>query len=275
LKPKYRIVFIMTVSIIIAAIVVVNLFLQCTPTKPDCEIINSDDYYFTVNDDALTVTSYCGDENADVFTVPAEFEGLPVKAIADKTFLGDPRPKEILLPDGLEEIGFAAFRSCYSLEKISIPESVTHIGNCCLEYCHSLKEVALPSGLEEIGTAMFRSCYSLENIDIPDTVTSIGEAAFDGCITLKEIDIPDGVATIAPDTFRNCRELESIKIPNSVTSIKKGAFENCLALTSIYVPESVTEIDARAFDAAVTIQANADSYAIEYAIQNGINYEEM
>ena len=114
-------------------------------------------------------------------------------------------------------------------------------------YKMELTSVSIPNSVTSIGESAFRACHSLTSITISNNVTSIGDYAFSGCIGLTSITIPESVRSIGNYTFRYCESLTSITIPNSVTSIGSSAFEDCKGLTSITIPNSVTSIKDNAF----------------------------
>lgn len=53
--------------------------------------------------------------------------------------------------------------------------------------------VTLPNSLTYIGERAFKECTNLREINIPNTVTYIGKDAFDGCSKLGLIELPDDV----------------------------------------------------------------------------------
>ena len=130
---------------------------------------------------------------------------------------------------------------------ITIPNSVTSIGDHAFNNCRNLTSITIPSNITSIGKEAFYGCTGLTSITIPINVTSIGENAFSNCTGLTSIDIPNSITSIVNWMFYGCTGLTSITIPNSVTSIGGGAFSDCTGLTSITIPNSVTSIGGKAF----------------------------
>ena len=84
-------------------------------------------------------------------------------------------------------IVIGAFQNCSMLISITIPDSMTSIGNYAFYNCSSLTSITIPDGVTSIGNYAFYNCSSLTSITIPDGVTSIGQQAFFGCSKLIEV----------------------------------------------------------------------------------------
>ena len=162
-----------------------------------------------------------------------------------------------------------AFSNCSMLTSITIPDSVTSIGQAAFYNCGSLTSVIIGSGVTSIGERAFNDCTSLTSVTIPSSVTSIGNYAFEDCAaeiiwgdapTITEIGplafanyagtsitIPDSVTSISDDAFSYCTSLTSVTIPDSVTSVGNAAFDDCTGLTSVTIGNGVTSIGELAF----------------------------
>ena len=110
----------------------------------------------------------------------------------------------------------------------------------------SIEKVTMSNNVTSIGDHAFLSCSNLVSVTIPSSVTSISRGAFEGCKSLVSIDMPNSVTSIENNAFSNCG-LTSIKLPNSLTTIGELAFYKCIGLTSLTLPNTVTKIGESAF----------------------------
>ena len=95
--------------------------------------------------------------------------------------------------------------------------------------------MTIPNSVTSIGDYAFGQCTSLESVTIPNSVTSIGNEAFDECTSLTSVTIPNSVTSIGERAFEYCESLTSVTIPNSVTSIGDYAFSCCTNLTTVKI----------------------------------------
>ena len=116
---------------------------------------------------------------------------------------------------------------------MTIPESVTSIGDSAFYNCSALTSVTILGSVSSIGDSTFYSCSNLVSVTIPDSVISIESYAFSDCDSLASIIIPDGVISIGSFAFNYCDSLSSVTIPDSVTSIGSEAFYGCVKLVEV------------------------------------------
>ena len=125
------------------------------------------------------------------------------------------------------------FNGCTSLTSITIPPSVTSLGDYCFYECSSLTTITIPSSVTSLGKYCFWYCSSLTSITIPSSVTSLGDYCFCGS-GLTSITISSSVTSWGKCCFAACKGLTSITIPSSVTSLGQGCFSSGTKLESIY-----------------------------------------
>ncbi len=163
-----------------------------------------------------------------------EIDGKPVSEIT-----------ELAADDfaGITRIGSGAFQKWHWLNRVTIPSSVTDIGDAAFVACIGLTSITVESGnrryhsdgncLIETGTKTLIAGCNTSIIPMDGSVTSIEKMAFAGCIDLTSVTIPDGVICIDFGVFLSCTSLTSVKIPSSVTSIEFGAFYYDDRLTTV------------------------------------------
>ena len=155
----------------------------------------------------------------------------------------------------LIRIGCGAFSRCKGLTSLTIPSSVTSIGDGAFVVCWNLANLSVatgnPSYQADGGVLFTKGGKTLvlypagkpgESYIIPPSATRIGVGAFHGCYRLTSVTIPSSVTSIGDNAFYDCEGLTSVTIPSSVTSIGHKAFYDCKGLTSVTIPSSVTSL---------------------------------
>ncbi len=195
--------------------------------------------------------------------IPETYKGKAVSTILPEAFQNATNLTSITIPDSVTSIGDSAFNGCTGLTSITIPNSVTSIGNSSFSGCTSLTSITIPNSVTSIGDSAFYRCTNLTSITIPNSVTSIGKGAFADCSSLESITLPfvgatkDGTGgtnfgyifgTWSYSTNNDYvpASLKTVVITGG-TSIGNTAFYGCTGLTSITIPDSVTSIGKGAF----------------------------
>ena len=174
-----------------------------------------------------------------------------VTALADNVFNAAEKQCDgitsVSIPESVTSIGEEAFFYCDNLTRVNIPAQVTEIKNMTFSYCTSLTSIDLPESVTKIGSTAFSKCSSLKNIYIPEGVTSIGNSAFGDCTALKSVNLPENLASVGDKVFMNCTSLKSMMLPKGVKEIGNHMFDGCTGLTSVIIPSGVTKIGHWAF----------------------------
>lgn len=197
-----------------------NLTIQSgNPAVQDAANAPLFDFEFTLDNTAAIVTNYKYNGAAADVTIPSRYQGKPVTTI-----------------------GHAAFFNSV-VTSVTIPDSVTSIGDNAFGFCSQLTNISIPNSVTDIGFSAFAHCTSLKSITLPSSLSSISEALFSGCSQLTTIQIPDSVPSIQSCAFYHCRNLETIRIPVSVTLIETDAFAGCPSLMTVTYSGSKTRWD--------------------------------
>ena len=198
----------------------------------------------TVEDDgSVTHTcSFCGDSYCDILYATGSI-GLSYELNADGSYtvvgLGTCTDSHVVIPQYYKDakvtaIGRRAFYDCATITEITIPDTITEIGQQVFYKSSSLHTVYNNS-----------TYYNAENKFL--NVTNIKKIVFGGtyipdgfCYNLtniEEVVILDGVTSIGMNAFYGCSNLASIEISKSVTTIWDQAFGGCDKLSSVYITD--------------------------------------
>ena len=108
-------------------------------------------------------------------------------------------------------------------------------------------------------------------------VTEIESLAFYGCSKIKIINnLSSNIKSFGSSCFAGCNGLTEVILPNSITAIPNYMFNDCDSLEKVTIPNSVIEIGdsifTKLYKKDVTIYCYPKSYALQYAIENDLNY---
>lgn len=201
-------------------------------------------------------SAFYGCESIYFLSIPGTVKNISPYAFYGCTNIGanlgetedDPgTPGYITLGEGIESISDKAFYGCINIASLTIPDSITSLGNRVFYKCSGLRELSVGAGLTEIEDYAFYGCALLEKLTLSDSITRIGNYAFRGCTALTEINFGSSVTEIGDFAFLGAENLKALSVPDSVTSIGKHAFRGMSSARQIILPSTVSTIGAHAF----------------------------
>ena len=160
----------------------------------------------------------------------------------------------------------------YRLKSVSIPNTVTSIGNNAFENCKGLVGITIPNNVTTIGSYAFYNCSGLLGITIPNSVTTIGNYAFSKLTSILGVTIPNSVETMGDRAFSNCSKLSVVTFEegSKLTALNSHVFSST-ALTSIDIPHGITTIGSNAFSACSALESVTIPNTVKTVRQDAFN----
>ncbi len=173
--------------------------------------------------------------------------------IGEDAFHGKPLTG-VIIPEGVTGIGKSAFDYCLQLVSVTLPSTLTSIGNNAFwgmgkESVAAKMPLVLPSSLSDIGQYAFEAA-KIESVTLPAALKTVGTDAFKSC-TIETLTIEDG-AFLGKKMFNNCNELKTVtslsttppnmKADDGLFAIANESGNTALTnIQNIYVPSSSVE----------------------------------
>ncbi len=219
----------------------------------DIERVGNIDWSYDTDDDVhacvygdYKIAAIDAETSGDI-TIPSVLGGMPVTKVEEYAFYKCEKLRHVTIPSSVTAIGDEAFKDC-GLSGVTIPSSVKSIGISAFAGS-SLTEVTIPSSVTTLDGSAFSGCSSLASVTLPEGLSSIKASMFAGCSSLKSLTIPASVTIILQGAFGGCgfESLSDVKLPSGVKVIGDSLFAKCPNLKTATIPAGITSIGEYAF----------------------------
>ncbi len=219
---------------------------------------DSNGFVFFADGENILLLGYVGEESFVI--LPLGYENKNYK-LAPYAFAYNTEITEVMVSEGVTEIGAWSFAYCTSLERVAVMKDVSKIYEGAFAGCANLEILSVVKTNEhyrvdnnlliEIAT---KTLIFAKNNLIPDdgSVEHIGDYAFYGCTEFDTISIPETIISIGKSAFAYSG-FEKIIIAKGTESIGDYAFAHCNALTEITIPKSTESIGAYVFYSGLSL----------------------
>lgn len=193
---------------------------------------------------------------------------------------GNSKLEYLSIPASITSIGNNAFSMCQNLKVVKgLKENskITALPSYLFSGCQSLQEAAIPVNAKSVGDHCFFDCRKISELTLGKKLTTIGSCAFDGCSSLHKLTIEDNTASLyfenkVSSCFKNA-PLDTLYIGRTLTKATTDytMFAGEKALKSVILSNYVTTIPNFLFYnctslSAITIPASVnmiDEYAFD------------
>ena len=157
---------------------------------------------------------------------------------AHHLYLNEEEVKELVIPDGVENISNYAFYNGSEITAVTIPSGVTSIGGNAFSGCTGLTSVSL--NCPTVGT-WFNGLKGIQQLTIGDNVESINASAFKNCSNMTKAVIGDNVTSVGANAFPATTSLYANRGATSLLALWNANYkapfetdtENVLAASSL------------------------------------------
>lgn len=174
---------------------------------PDPDIIEFQGFRFNKNTHALIEYTL----NSGTVVIPSQIEGITVEKIAERLF------------------------ERASLTSVTIPNTITEIGESAFDGCSNLTTLVLQDGTSvnklTIGKRAFAST-GITSLNLPARVDTIADSAFMDNDNLVSAVVRTGINSFGAEVFSDCNKLRNVVIPGM--NYNSNPFYDCESLEIIH-----------------------------------------
>lgn len=199
---------------------------------------------YAIIGNSISAHAYYGSTALSAYSIPSNITSIGDFAFARSTIT------EITLPEGLKEIGYAAFYHCDNLATVNIPSSLTWVEPSAFSHTAWMSNWENNAGSGDfliVGDGILLAYKGNSGfVEIPQGVKTIAPAVFSGHDEIQGVFLPDSLKVIGEEAFLNCSSLSDLQGGNFLKEIQDRAFQNT-ALRAVTLADTVESIGVGAF----------------------------
>ena len=200
-------------------------------TASSTDSTEGDFKYIVDGEGNATITGYTG--SATTVEVPSSLAEHTVVAIGDFAF-------NALEITTAPPTGYQYHKNCKNITSITLPTTLKKIGNYAFSGT-GLQKITIPESVTNIGESVFYKCADLKSATLPKDIGAIAEGLFSDCSELESITIPKGVRLIRSYAFDYCTNLQTITFEGAPEYFYVYAFRGLNGLKDVYHSEETEE----------------------------------
>lgn len=207
----------------------------------DYEVIEDDDEifgYMPEDTNFETISQYLG--TATTVYIPSEAKNIGNRAFKALDI------EEVYFTYGILTIGEEAFNGSY-ITLVSLPKSISSIGNGAFLNCQKLKSLTYGARLLELHSSVFGGCANIQYLKIDGLLTNASKDVFGGCDNLTTLEIESDVSILNNNAFKDCKKLSTLYYSANTTSLDESVFAGCDNIKTLTVSGALENVEKDLF----------------------------
>lgn len=153
----------------------------------------------------------------------------------------------ITIPNSITDFQGYSFQYSYNLKALIIPRNVKRIRYSVAYHCYSLNMISIPSSVTQVDNYAIANCYGINRIIFPVSVTSSGGSFVSNCYTLKLLVLGKNMNFSGTGICSGDYTLSYVKYTEKASKLPASVFSNCFSISFIEFAQNIANVDASAF----------------------------
>ncbi|MEE0831574.1 MAG: leucine-rich repeat protein [Longicatena sp.] len=206
------------------------------------------DWTYSLGTNGCTILSYNG-KSSDV-VIPASINGYKVGVIGKKAFINNFTMQTVTIPETITSIEAEAFVGCAGLSQINfnaknatVPSIWRYDGN---------RGVGVFSGAGSAAVSL-KVKFGSKVTKVPENLFNTDyENGYDYA-HVTAVEFSSSILSVGVSAFEDCRDLGPVSIGANVATLDTKAFFNCTALTKVRFKDELQSIGDSAFEGCTSL----------------------